>query len=69
MKIERKEKPVVRFEELAIGAVFELEGEIYMKTDNTRERTSAVELEFGCLTQIEKDTSVKLLNARLTVIE
>jgi len=40
-----------------------------MKTDNTRERTSAVELEFGCLSEIEKDTLVRQSNARLTVME
>lgn len=69
MTIERKEKPFVKFEELTAGTVFEYEGEIYMKTDNTRERTSAVELVFGCLAEIEKDTLVRQLNARLIVTE
>lgn len=67
MTIERKDKPFVKFEELPLGAVFEHEKEIYMKTD--REKITAVELEFGILRDIEKDTLVRPLNARLTVTE
>lgn len=70
MTIERKENPVFKFEELTPGTVFEYEGEIYMKTVYTRERgISAVELQYGCLSQLTKDTLVKRLNAKLTVTE
>ncbi len=67
MTIERIEKSAVRFEELSIGAVFEYEGEIYMKTD--REKITAVELEFGILRDIEEDKLVKRLDAKLIVKE
>jgi len=67
MTIEKKGNPLVKLEELNTGTVFEHDGEIYMKTANIRERTSVVELEFGCLEEMEKDTLVQPLNARLTI--
>lgn len=67
MTIERRKKSVVRFEELSAGAVFEYEGEIYMKTDG--KNITAVELGFGLLSDIKKDKLVKILDAKLMVKE